>query len=61
MGLVFVQHVADHTLINQDRLRRSRGREDQFGAGIGLPFRYGRTDTVDIVDEEDGLNYTVIN
>ena len=46
MGLVFVQHTADHTFIDQDRLRRSRGREDQFGAGIGLPFRYGRTDTM---------------
>ena len=61
MGLVFVQHTADHTFIDQDRLRRSRGREDQFGAGIVLSFRYSRMDTVDIVDEKDGLNYPVIN
>ena len=47
MGLVFVQHTADHTFIDQDRLRCSRRREDQFGAGIGFPFRYGRTDTLD--------------
>lgn len=49
MGLVFVQHIADHPLIDQDRLRRSRGCEDQFGTGIGIPFRYGRTDTVGVV------------
>ena len=34
MGFIFVQHTADHTLI------------DQFGTGIGLPFRYSRTYTV---------------
>ena len=45
MGLVFVQHIADHALVDQNRLRRSQRREDQFGAGIGLPFRYSRTDT----------------
>ena len=48
MGLVFVQHTADHTFIDQDRLRRSRGREDQFGAGIGLSFRHSRTEEVDV-------------
>ena len=49
MGLVFVQHVADHTFIDQDRLRRGRRCEDQFGAGIDLPFRYGRTYAMGVV------------
>ena len=59
MGLVFVQHVADHTFIDQDRLRRSRGREDQFGAGIGLPFRYGRTDTVGVIWKRVSRSFVV--
>ena len=45
MGLVFVQHVADHTFIDQDRLRRSRRREDQFRVRSSLPVR--QTDTTD--------------
>lgn len=43
MGLVFIQHTAGHTFIDQDRLWRSRRREDQFGAGIGFPFQNSRT------------------
>lgn len=46
MGLVLIQHIADHAIIDQDRLQRSRGRENQFGARIGLPFQYSRTYTV---------------
>ena len=46
MRLVLVQYTADHTLIDQERFRRSRGREDQFGTGIGLSFRYGRMYTM---------------
>lgn len=59
MGLVFVQHVAGHTLIDQDRLRRSRGREDQFGAGIGLPFRYGRTYTMGVVWKRASRSFVI--
>ena len=45
MGLVFVQHTADHTFIDQDRFRRSRGRENQFSTWICFSFRYSRMDT----------------
>lgn len=54
MGLVLIQHIADQAFIDQDWLWCGRGREDQFGAGIGLPFRYGRTDTA-------GKHKTIIN
>ena len=59
MGLEFIQHIADHAFIDQDRFRRSRRREDQFGAGIGFPFRYGRTDTVGIVWKRTPRSFVV--
>ena len=59
MGLVFIQHTADHAFIDQDRLRRSRRREDQFGAGIGFSFRYGRTDTVGVIWKRVSRSFVV--
>lgn len=42
-GFIFIQHSADHSLINEDWFRCSQRHEDQFGTGIGFPFRNSRT------------------
>ena len=59
MGLVFVQYTADYAFIDQYRFRRSRRREDQFGAGIGFPIRYGRTDTVGVIWKRASRSFIV--
>lgn len=45
MGFVLIQHIADHTFVDQNRFRSGRRREDQLSAGVGFPFRHGGADT----------------
>lgn len=59
MGLIFVQHIADHTLINQNRFRGGRRCEDQFSTRIGFSFRHGRTNTAGVIGEGTAWSFVV--
>lgn len=45
--------------IDQERLRCSRGREDQLGTRIGLSFRYSMTHTMGIVLKRTSRSFAV--
>ena len=59
MGFVFVQHVADHTFIDQDRFRGGRRCEDQFSTRVGFSFRNSRTDTAGVIGEGTAWSFVV--
>ena len=51
MGFVLIQHIADHTFVDQNRFRSGRRREDQLSARVGFPFRHGGADTSGVIGE----------
>ena len=51
MVFVLIQHIADHTFVDQNRFRSGRRREDQLSARVGFPFRHGGADTSGVIGE----------